>query len=964
MKKFLILLACAIPVLLSAQEPTFKTYSNDPFKLKEYKLKNGLTVLMSVYKDSPRFYSMIATKAGSKNDPAHATGLAHYLEHMLFKGSDKLGTKDFAKEEPMINAISDLYEVYRKTTDEAKRKSIYHQIDSLSGEAAKYAIANEYDKLCSAMGCKGTNAFTSNEQTVYVNDVPSNQVDNWLTLEAERFRKLVLRIFHTELEAVYEEKNRGLDNDQAKVFEAYFAGMFKNHQYGTQTTIGTIEHLKNPSMKEIMKYFEMYYVPNNMAIVMAGDIDPEKTVKLIEEKFAYMKMKPVPEFTFTPETPITSPVEKHVYGPDAENVMFGYRFGGINSADADMIKLIALMLSNQKAGLFDINLNQEQKVLNAGAFDYALKDYSTLGLVGKAKEGQSMEEVVKLMREQIDNLKQGKFDDWLITANIANLKLQLTKGLESNDSRAYEIQGAFTSGETWEHHLGLVDRLSKITRQQIMDFAKKNLNDNYVIVYKHTGEDKNVQKVIKPAITPVSLNREDQSPFLKRLMENKPAPIAPVFIDFNKDITKANLKNGTEVLQNANTENATFEMYYTFDMGSNHNRLLPIAIEYSRYLGTDKHNAAQLQQEFYKLACSFDAFSTEEQTGLILTGLSDNFEKALELLEQFLAKAKPDQEALNNLIDDMIKQRNDAKLSKRVILQRGLVSYGTFGPNNPFTNVLTDEELKKIKAEDLVRVFNGISQYEHRILYYGPLKLNELTATLESKHYNRAVKKPEAPPASISTEQKTGNQVYVVDYDMKQVELIMLGRGEPFNDKIIPQARMYNEYFGGNMSAILFQELRESKALAYSVSGGYRMPFKKERSFYLSTYIGSQADKLGEALQGMTDLLKELPSSEITFNAAKEAVISGIRNERLSKMQLLLTYEGARKQGLTYDIRKPIFEQVDKMSFADVKLFQQTYIKNLPVTLLVVGKKELLDQKALEKYGTVKYLTLKEVFGY
>ncbi len=964
MIKKLALTLCFVTTMLLNAQVTFKTYPNDPYKLKEYKLKNGLTVFMSVYKDSPRFYSMIATKAGSKNDPKDATGLAHYLEHMLFKGTDKLGTKDFAKEEPLIKAISDMYEVYRKTTDEAKRKSIYHQIDSLSGEAAKFAIANEYDKLCSAMGCKGTNAFTSNEQTVYVNDVPSNQMENWLSLEAERYRKLVLRLFHTELEAVYEEKNRGLDNDQSKMFEAYFGSMFKNHQYGTQTTIGTIEHLKNPSLVEIMKYFHTWYVPNNMAIILAGDFDPDKTAKLIDEKFSYMKEKPVPSFTFAPEAPITSPMEKHVYGPDAESLLFGYRFGGVNTAEADMIKLIALILSNQKAGLFDINLNQEQKVLNAVAFDYPLKDYSTLGLIGKAKEGQSLEEVVKLMNAQITNIKEGKFDDWLITANIANLKLNLTKNLEGNDSRASEIQNAFTSGETWEHHIQLIDRLSKITKQQIIDFAKKNLNNNYVIVYKHTGEDKNVQKVIKPAITPVSVNREDQSPFLKSLMANKPAEIAPVFLDFDKDVTKTNLKNGITVLHSANTENATFEMYYTFNMGSNSNKLLPIAIEYSKYLGTDKHNAAQLQQEFYKLACSFDAFSTEDQTALILSGLSDNFNKAIELLEQFLAHAKPDQQALDNLINDLIKQRNDAKLSKRVILQRGLVNYGTYGASNPFTNVFTDEELKKIKAEDLTKVFTEISQYEHHILYYGPLKLTELTSVMESKHYTKATVKPSATPPAIMTEQKTGNQVFVVDYDMKQAELVMLGKGEPFTDKIIPQARMYNEYFGGNMSAILFQELRESKALAYSVSGSYKIPSKKEKSFYLSTYIGSQADKLNEALQGMSDLIKDLPSSEVTFRSAKDAVLSGIRNERLTKIQLLLTYEGARRLGLSYDIRKSIFEQVEKMTFADVKQFQLTYVKNTPLTLLVVGKKDLLDMKVLEKYGQVKYLTLKEVFGY
>lgn len=941
---------------------TAKTYPNDPFKLKEYKLKNGLTVFMSVYKDAPRVYTMTATKAGSKNDPQDATGLAHYLEHMLFKGTDKLGTKDFAKEEPLITAISDKYEVYRKTKDEAQRKKIYHEIDSLSGVAAKFAIANEYDKLCSSMGLKGTNAFTSFEQTVYVNDVPSNEIDNWLTLEAERYRKPVLRLFHTELEAVYEEKNRGLDNDGSKVFEALFAGLFQNHTYGTQTTIGTIDHLKNPSMKKIMEYFNKYYVPNNMAVIITGDVDPDKTIKEIEQKFAYMQTKPVPTFTFAPEKPITAPIVKDVYGPDAENVMFAYRFGGINTADADMIKLLGLILSNGKAGIMDINLNQQQQVLEAQAFDFELADYSILAFTGKPKQGQSLDDVVKLIKQQIQNVKDGKFDDWLIQANLSNLKLNLTKSLENNQARAGEIMSAFTSNETWEHHIGLIDRLSKITKQQLVDFAKKNLNDNYVIVNKHTGEDKNVQKVDKPAITPVTVNREDQSEFLKDLMNKKPAPIQPVFIDYNKDITKSNLSNGVPVIYNANKENATFDLYYTFDMGSNNNKMLPIALEYLKYLGTSKYTPAQLQEEFYKLACSFDVLSREEQTFLSLTGLSDNFTKALDLFEHTLANVQSNQEALDNLVQDMIKQREDAKLNKGVILRKGLVNYATYGAQNPFTNVYSDDALKQLKAADLISLINSLTKNEHRILYYGPLAVNEATAALQKNHFSGTLVKP---AASINlTEQKTGNQVLVVDYDMKQAEILMLGKGEPFSDANIAAIKIYNEYFGGNMSSILFQELRESKALAYSVSGGYKQPNAKNKSFYVNTYIGSQADKLGEALQGMTDLIKDLPKADVMFESAKDAIISGIRNERLTKMDLLISYESARRLGLDYDIRKTIFDKVQGMTFADVQKFQQTYVKNVPLSLLIVGKKDLLDAKTLEKYGQVKYLTLKEVFGY
>ena len=369
----------------------YESVPSDPLNARIYKLDNGLTVYMTVYKNAPRIQTYIATRAGSKNDPKDATGLAHYLEHMLFKGTDKYGSKDYSKEKIALDKIEALYELYRKTKEDEKLVDIYHQIDSISGYASKFAIANEYDKMLSNIGAKGTNAYTWLEQTVYVNDIPSNQLDKWTTIEAERFRNPVLRLFHTELEAVYEEKNRGLDNDGSKAWEALLAGLFPNNNYGSQTTIGTIEHLKNPSLTEIKKYFNTYYVPNNMAICLSGDFDPEATIKMIDKKFGSWKSKPLPVYVPYVEKPITSPVVKEVIGPDAENVMIGYRFAGIGSRDADMIMMINKILSNGQAGLIDLNLNQQQKVLEANAFDLECKDYSAHIVSASPKEGQSLE---------------------------------------------------------------------------------------------------------------------------------------------------------------------------------------------------------------------------------------------------------------------------------------------------------------------------------------------------------------------------------------------------------------------------------------------------------------------------------------------------------------------------------------------------------------------------------------------
>lgn len=938
---------------------------NDPFKARIYTLKNGLKVYMSVYKNAPRIQTYIAVKAGSKNDPSNATGLAHYLEHMLFKGTDKFGSKDFVKENAEISKIENLYEVYRNTKDEKSRKQIYHQIDSISGVAAKYAIANEYDKMLAGIGGQGTNAYTSFDQTVYVNDIPSNQLESWLKIEAERYRKPVLRLFHTELEAVYEEKNRGLDSDNSKLWEAVFAGLFNKHTYGTQTTIGTIEHLKNPSMKEIMKYFNANYVPNNMAICLSGDFDPDATIRLIEQTFGSMPSKAVKAYTYETENPIIKKISSEVIGPDAENIAMAWRFKGTGTKDADMITLVNLLLSNGRAGLLDLNLNQEQKVLSSGGYAYVLKDYSTHILFGEPKEGQKLEDVEQLLLNQLSLLKKGEFPDWLMNAVITDMKFQKTKELENNQSRASAFVDAFVNDTKWQYAVNTIDRLSKITKQDVIDFVKLNYNDsNYVVVYKRIGEDKNIQKVEKPSITPVEVNRNDQSTFVKNILNKTPTTIQPKFIDYDKDVTKTVIKYNIPLLYSQNTENQLFDLYYTFDMGTNNDKLLPLAIEYIPYLGTSKMSPAEVQQAFYKLGCSFNVFNSENQTWVSLTGLTENFKQATQLFENLLNDPKINEEVLKNLVSDISKKRSDAKQDKRTILQKMMVNYAKFGINNPATNILSENELSSIKTEQIASLIKSLTTFDHKILYYGPQLVGDVKEILNEKH---EVLSPGLKPVPSETDFKSqpfNNTVYVVDFDMKQAEIVVLTEGQSYKPENVPLISMYNEYFGGGMSSVVFQDLRESKALAYSCYSTYRAPRDLKASYYNFSYIGSQADKLPEALVGMNNLLNNMPKSENGFNAAKEAILQNIKTERINKADILFNYLNAKKFNLSSDIRQDIYEKVSSMTFENIKSFQDSEIKNKPSAVLVLGKKDLLDIKTLEKFGTIKYLTLKEIFGY
>ncbi|MFA6924643.1 MAG: insulinase family protein, partial [Bacteroidales bacterium] len=901
---------------------------------------------------------------GSKNDPADNTGLSHYLEHLMFKGTDRFGTKDYSKEKPLLDKIDNLFEVYRAEKDTNKRKQIYIEIDSISGLAAQHAIPNEYDKMVGVLGAKGTNAYTSNEVTAYINDIPSNQLETWLDIESERFRNPVFRLFHTELETVYEESNMYADRDERKIEEALMAGLFQKHQYGTQTTIGKTEHLKNPSLLAIKKYYSERYLPNNMAICLAGDFNPDVIIKLIDEKFGGMKMKDIKPYIPPVEYPIAQPIVKEVLGPDAESVDIGFRFPGTNTKETDLLEITDMILSNSVAGLIDINLIQEQKVLSAVSFTDIMKDYSIHEISGKSKEGQKLEDVKDLLLSQIEIIKKGEFPDWLIPAIINDFKLNEIKQQESNRARASEMTNAFITETPWTDEVNKIERLSKITKQDVMEFAKKYYGDNYVVVYKRTGVDKNVVRITKPHITPLKVNRTDQSEFLKQITSKEPAIIEPVFIDFSKDMKKLKMKSNIEVFYKENTENKLFNLNYNFDMGSNNNNKLAIALDYLDYLGTSKLTPAQVKQEFYKIGCSLNTYASEDKVSIGLTGLAENMTKGMQLLENILADAQPNEDALKNMVSDMLKTRANNKLNKGVILQQAMVNYGKYGAKSPYTNVLSESELKSLKPEDLLSVIKTLNSYHHHVLYYGLLKSEELVKVLNQLH-NVPAQLKSVPPEITFTELATDeNKVYVADYNMKQVELIMLSKSVAFSKDIVPAMRLFNEYFGNGMSSIVFQELREAKALAYTARAYYGGVNRKDKSFYISTFIGTQNDKLPEAMKGMKDLIDNMPESNKSFETAKQSVLNQIRTERITKMGILSTYENMKRLGIDYDLRKDVYAKVPSMTFADVKAFEEKYMKNKNFTVLALGKKDQLDINSLQKYGNIKYLSMEEIFGY
>ena len=949
---------------VSCSQYKYETVKGDPLKARIYTLDNGLKVYMTVNKEQPRIQADIAVKVGGKNDPSETTGLAHYFEHLMFKGTPNFGTSDYEAEKVLLDQIEALFEVYRVTEDEAERAAIYHKIDSISYLASDYFIPNEYDKLMSFIGSEGTNAYTSTDMTVYVEQIPSNQIENWVRIQADRFANPVIRGFHTELETVYEEKNMSLTKDFRKALEAMDGMLFPDHPYGTQTVLGTQEHLKNPSITNIKNYQKTYYVPNNMAICLSGDFNPDEMVAVIEKYFGQMEPnKDLPEITLTTSSVIESPVEKNVYGLDAENVMIGWKYPGARSEDALVAEIVASVLYNGSAGLIDLNINQQQKVLGAYGMSYGRPDAGEFILMGNPKQGQTLEEVRDILLAEVAKLRNGEFDEAVLSGTVNNMKKELMRSLENNGSRADMFVQSFINGTDWADDVKAIERMQEVTKKDMMDWAGRYLGENsYAIVYKRMGEDKNVIKVTAPKITPIKSNRDKKSAFLEEITSTEVKPIEPSFIDYTTALEQFDV-DGLNVLYVQNELNDLADMYYEFFTGTQDDPALRLASNYLSYLGTPTRSAEEIAREMYQLACSFQLRCGSAGSVISISGLSENLPAAMNIVEDLIYNAVPDESILANLKADMLKERADAKLNQGRCFS-ALQNYVLLGKDFISRTTLSDKQIEELTSEELLGKIRELMEYSHEVSYYGPATENEVKTMIRDNHRITenlrplTLRYPEAVPTPTP-------KVYLAQYYAKQIYYLQYSNNEEKLDlESDPYIKLYNEYFGGGMNAIVFQEMREARGLAYSASGRLLEPEYKDDSYKYFAFIATQNDKMQTAIEAFDEIINDMPESETAFNIAKEALAARCRTERITGRNILSSYRTTREMGITEPRSKKVYESLPALTLEDVKNTQEKWVKDRTYCYGILGDIKNLDTDYLKTLGTVEILTLEDIFGY
>lgn len=945
--------------LTDNQGYAYETVKNDQSGVRVYTLKNGLKVYLAKNDDAPRIQTYIPVRTGSNNDPSENTGLAHYLEHMVFKGTSHLGTQDWAKEKVLLQQISDLYEQHKAEKDPTKKKELYKKIDEVSQEASKYAIANEYDKAISSLGATGTNAHTWLDETVYKNNIPSNELEKWLKVEKERFSELVLRLFHTELEAVYEEYNRAQDNDGRLVNYAMMEALFPKHPNGQQTTIGTSEHLKSPSMVAIHKYFDTYYVPNNMAVVLVGDLDFDKTIKMVDQYFGTFKYKELPMKKMVTEEPMTKVVTRTVKSPSTQRLSLAWRTDSNGTQAARLADVVAEILSNNgDAGLIDLNINQKQKALGAGAYESPFKMYGSFTMTITPKEGQSFDDAKKLLLEQLDLVKKGQFPDWMLKAIVNDKKVQRMKMWETADGLATTLYGTYINGLTWEQELDEINQYEKISKADVVKFANEFFKDNYVAVYKEKGVNDKLVRVENPGITPIKLNRDVQSPFLKDILGTKASEIKPEFIDYKAAIATSQIKD-KKVSFVENKYNEVAQVNYIFPFGTDNDKELSLGVTVLQYLGTDKYTPEQLKEEFYKLGISNNFRTSNDQTIITLSGLESNMQKGVELMNHWLTNVKADKAIYDQTVKTILESREVAKKDK-VRIMSALSNYAKYGKDSRMTDIISKQRLESINVSELMSKIKTLNQYPYEVFLYGK----------DQKSLEKAVKpyivntSLQAAAAKVYAEPATEGKVYFTNYDMVQMEMSKIAKGSQVNVGNFGKANVFNEYFGRGLSSIVFQEIRESKSLAYSAYVSYANATEKNHPNYVTNYIGTQSNKLPLAVNAMNELMAQLPQIPAQFENSKGSALKQIASNRINRTNIFYSQLSLKKLGVDYDIRKDIYSEIQGLTLPQLTGFYNTEVKPLQYNTAIIGKRENLNMESINKMGEFKEMSLEEIFGY
>ena len=957
MRRYLSLLsAVLLAAALFAQSPALQ--------VTELHLSNGMTVWLNEDHSQPKVFGAVVVRAGAKDCPD--TGIAHYFEHIMFKGTDRLGTVDYEAERPWLDSISAQYDLLSQTTDEARRTAIQQHINELSLRAADYAIPNEFNRLVSKYGGSGLNAATGPDATYYFNTFLPQFLTQWCWLNSERLMHPVFRGFQGELENVYEEKNRSSDMMGGALDKAMKA-VFKTQPYG-YPVIGSTESLKNPRLSDMEAFFKKYYVASNMGLILSGDFTPgTELTALLEQTFGRVQTGPVPERGTSPMPPVAQGELFTVKLPIPIIGAEVLAFSGVTDFDVDApaLQMARLLLSNEKTGMLDSLVNSHA-VMVAALQNFALSDADVEALIvipkipfGKVKKAEA------LCLAQLQRLMEGDFSE----EQLERLKRQALQDaeqeMETIAGRADKMIDVFSQGHSWQQYLDQVAAISRVTKADVVRVARKYYGANHLTLVKKYGNERK-ETLSQPGYQPIAPRNTDAKSAFARELEQLPAGTEPIrLVDFGRDVERSALNDHVALFYKQNPMNDIFSFSIRYQDGSRHTPLLALLGEYLPSLGTDSLSKQQLEAAWERLGVTMEVGPGDERFTFTITGRDSQLEPALRLLAHFLTSAKADEEALKEVKQGRrVEDKSFGKQKDDVLAP--LLSFLLYGQQSDYLNQLSQKEVKRLTTADLHRQLADLLTYDCELFYCGRLpvqsvaslsqQLLPLAQCRQPKADTYRTVQPLAEPTVYFYHVPESRQNYVGTCES-------LGVATEWTDRVT--AELWAQYMGGGMSSVLFQNIREFQSLAYSTQGLLRQPTDQRHAddgLRYVTITGTQADKSLQAMAATDSLLRQMPMKEENLDAARQELLSLVQNDYPTFRTIGFYVANQLACGYTADRNSHKVELLPRLSAADVVDYHRRHVAGNRRLWFVIGDRKQVSFQRLAQYGKVVELRKEDIY--
>lgn len=934
-------------------------------KVKEYRLENGLTVWLNEDHSQPKVFGAVVVKVGAKDCPD--TGIAHYFEHMMFKGTDRIGTLDYESEKVLLDSIAMKYDELAMTEDTAARARLQKEINELSIRSSEYVIPNEFNRLINRFGGSGLNAATSYDATIYFNTFSPQYMVQWAEINSERLINPVFRLFQSELETVYEEKNMYGDFIGGQVMDTLMARYFGPHPYA-YPIIGSTKNLKNPRLTEMHKFFEDYYVASNMALILSGDFDAQQVMPILEKAFSRIRSGNAPKQEKVMLPPFNGRETMKVKFPIPFIKAMGLGFRGVSANHEDQVALnIAVNLLNNANGTGYLDkLMVEHKLMGALAINESMNEAGILAVAIMPKLLiQSYSSAEKMVWDEINRVKNGDFSDEMFNSLKLEQKRQYASSLENIDSRATIMMNLFSQGKSWNDYLNEVARIESITKEDVVRVAQKYFSNNYLCVTKSTGKYPK-DNLPKPAFSPVvPRNADASSSYAKQLEKIPEQQVAPRIIDFEKDVKTSKLTPLVTLYTTPNPLNDIFTLNISYGIGALEQPELMQLTNYLQLLGTESLSFEQFRSRLQSIGSTLAFDVTPDAFVMKVTGFDNHIDETMKLVGDFIRHAKADDKKLRQIVDD-------AKVSEKAFFKSGdnvasaLLEQVKYGDQSRYLRKLSLSQIKKLKGKDMLAIYDKVRSVQCDLHYCGTLPVEKVIGTIRQHLPLERTTVASNSPYYRELKQYDRPTVFFIDMpDMAQSIVYGYVKGDPVDDKASRHAsRLFSVYFGGDMSSLMFQEIREFRSFAYRTSGRYQLPnhAHKGTAGSFTAMLSTQSDKTLDALGVLDSLIREMPLKPERMEAVKQTLVNRINNDYPPFRNLSEKVASARMEGFDRDPAEEFLRDIATMDMQDISRFYREQISGRPVVYVIAGNRKHIDMKKLAEYGTIIKVKKKGIY--